>query len=152
MNHSATVRCLAIAMGALLVFCIPGRISGSAPGKAGNAAARFSESHEELVEELSGAATRLYHSASVRDGVTTTTDLEFCFACQVAVGVALEHLDEHTDIDEAIFVHHSACYDQPPIMEEGCDEIIRLDAQIAQQILVTRSVSLVCAAAGMCAR
>ena len=112
----------------------------------------FADTHGDFLDNLADGVVGIFRKASVGDGSTTTADLEYCFACQYAVSAALEHLDEATGVDEAIFVLHSACNDQPPIMEEACTEIIRLDAQIAQQMLVTQSAPLVCAAAGMCAR
>lgn len=80
----------------------------------------------------------------------SATDIEMCGSCELIVSMAIEHTSKQTTLDDAIYVVHSACYNQPPVVKETCDVLMSLDAQIASDIIAVRDPKAVCMAAGIC--
>jgi hypothetical protein len=111
--------------------------------------ATFAASNARSMSTLSAALlTRLNQAGNA--GPVTMTDMEYCSGCQLLVSMGLEHVDQFTDVETAMFVLHSACFEQPSIVAEVCDAMLKLDVQIASQMLVTRNAPLTCLAAGLC--
>ena len=65
----------------------------------------------------------------------TMTDFEMCQGCQVTIARVLEHSTESTMRDEIRFALHSACHNQPPVLDEACDWLMQQDSLLADLLL-----------------
>ena len=61
----------------------------------------------------------------------TMTDFEMCQGCQVTLARVLEHSTAATPREEMRFALHSACHNQPPVLDEACDWLLQQDAFLA---------------------
>jgi len=116
---------------------------------AGKEFAKFADENKASISAIKkGLADRF--KAAGGEPQPSMTDLELCTGCQMALSMVLEHTDLGSDAEGTLFALHSACHDQPPLLDETCEALMDRDTVVVSQLLVSRDAPFVCSTLGMC--